>query len=68
MRFPGFPLNPPTGGPARDESLASIIAQHVLPPDPKAPTRPTVPPPTCGTLPPSLPPMLVRPSGSRRKG
>ena len=33
---------------------ASIL-DKVLPPDPKAPSRPTVPPPTCGTLPASLP-------------
>jgi len=31
--------------------LATLLSQF-LPPDPKAPTRPTIPPPTCGTLPP----------------
>jgi len=67
MRFPEIPLNPPRSGPARDDPPASIIG-HFLPPDPKAPTRPTVPPPTCGTLPPELPSVLDWLSGSRRKG
>ena len=31
--------------------LESPLSQF-LPPDPKAPTHPTIPPPTCGTLPP----------------
>ena len=34
---------------------AGSILGRILPPDPKAPPRPTVPPPTCGTLPPQLP-------------
>jgi hypothetical protein len=28
---------------------------RILPPDPTPPTRPTIPPPTCGTLPPTVP-------------
>ena len=70
MRFPKMPLNPLRGGPVRDElreARASIV-DRLLPPDPKAPTRPTVPPPTCGTLPAQLPPVLDRLSGPRRKG
>jgi len=27
---------------------------RILPPDPAPPARPTIPPPTCGTLPPTL--------------
>jgi len=27
---------------------------RILPPDPTPPTRPTIPPPTCGTLPPTI--------------
>ena len=66
MRFPRIPVNPPQGGAARDDLRASIVSQ-LLPPDPKAPTRPTAPPPTCGTLP-AWP--LAKPDvlgGSRRK-
>ena len=50
MRFPDFnvPTNTPT--PAKPSALG-----HILPSDPKAPERPTIPPPTCGTLPPSNP-------------
>jgi hypothetical protein len=28
---------------------------RILPPNPEPPSRPTVPPPTCGTLPPAIP-------------
>ena len=35
-------------------SISSVLGQ-ILPPDPKAPETPTIPPPTCGTLPPSNP-------------
>lgn len=31
------------------------VPDRLLPPDPKAPPRPTVPGPTCGTLPPAFP-------------
>jgi hypothetical protein len=37
--------------PGADASLGSLLSQF-LPSDPPAPTRPTIPPPTCGTLPP----------------
>lgn len=30
----------------------------VLPPNPEPPSRPTIPPPTCGTLPPAIPSVL----------
>lgn len=46
----------------------SSILDHVLPPDPKAPPRPTVPPPTCGTLPPSLPSLSDLLGGTGRIG
>jgi hypothetical protein len=36
---------------SQETPLGSLLSQF-LPPDPKAPTRPTIPPPTCGTLPP----------------
>jgi hypothetical protein len=31
-------------------SISSVLS-GILPPDPKAPETPTIPPPTCGTLP-----------------
>ena len=65
MRFPKIPINPPQRGAARDDSRASIVSQ-LLPPDSKAPTRPTVPPPTCGTLPPWPLPKPDVLGGSRR--
>jgi len=34
------------------------LLERLLPPDPKAPPRPTVPAPTCGTLPPQLPSVI----------
>ena len=37
-----------------EPTVSSILGQ-ILPPDPKAPEKPTIPPPTCGTLPPSSP-------------
>jgi hypothetical protein len=40
---------------AAKSDLGASILDQILPPDPKAPPRPTVPPPTCGTLPPQLP-------------
>jgi hypothetical protein len=33
------------------------VLDHVLPPDPRPPERPTIPPPNCGTLPPKVPPL-----------
>ena len=46
---------------------ASILGR-ILPPDPKAPPRPTVPPPTCGTLPPQLQSLSDLLGGSWRIG
>ena len=46
----GFPINATPPKP----SVSSILGQ-ILPPDPSAPEKPTIPPPTCGTLPPSNP-------------
>ncbi|HUQ80617.1 MAG TPA: hypothetical protein VM076_05760 [Gemmatimonadaceae bacterium] len=40
---------------AAESDAGESILGRILPPDPKAPPRPTVPPPTCGTLPPALP-------------
>jgi hypothetical protein len=55
MRLPGFSLpNVPQGPTAPDVSKPSLL-DRILPPDPRAPERPTIPPPTCGTLPPELP-------------
>jgi len=34
--------------------LGPLPGDSVLPPNPPAPSRPTIPPPTCGTLPPAL--------------
>ena len=52
MRFSDFSfLNNPT---PPKPSVSSILGQ-ILPPDPTAPEKPTIPPPTCGTLPPSNP-------------
>ena len=52
MRFGDFiSLNNPTPSKL---PVSSILGQ-LLPPDPQAPEKPTVPPPTCGTLPPSHP-------------
>lgn len=67
MRFPKIPLDTALNGPRRDRPTVSILEQ-LLPPDPKAPARPTVPPPTCGTLPPALPSVLDRLGGTRRSG
>jgi hypothetical protein len=40
---------------------------HFLPPDPKPPERPTIPPPSCGTLPPQLPLLLEWLGSTKRK-
>ena len=44
------PHQPPSSR-TPEASLGSLLSQ-ILPSDPPAPTRPTIPPPTCGTLPP----------------
>ena len=67
MRLPKIPLDTAPNGPRRDRPTVSILEQ-LLPPDPKAPARPTVPPPTCGTLPPALPSVLDLLGGTRRSG
>ena len=43
---------------SRGDTPATSVVEQVLPPDPKAPSRPTIPPPTCGTLPPAIHPVL----------
>ena len=65
MRLPRIPLDSPRDGPRSDRPSPSIL-EHVLPPDPEPPSRPTVPPPTCGTLPAPLPSLLSWLGGSRR--
>jgi hypothetical protein len=67
MRFPKIPLDPGRHGPRGARPSPSIL-ERVLPPDPKAPTRPTAPPPTCGTLPPRAPSLLRLLGGLRRPG
>jgi len=57
MRFPKSNQPDPLHGAHRDAPSKSFLDQ-LLPPDPKAPPRPTVPAPTCGTLPPQLPSVL----------
>jgi hypothetical protein len=47
MRLPGFIPSIPT-------PEGSLLGK-ILPPNPAPPERPTIPPPTCGTLPPELP-------------
>jgi len=37
------------------KSPFETVLGQILPPNPKPPERPTIPPPTCGTLPPSNP-------------
>jgi len=34
------------------------VPGRILPPDPAPPARPTIPPPTCGTLPPTVSPVI----------
>lgn len=58
MRLPGFNLpNLPSlpKGPASGNASKPSLLDQILPPDPAPPERPTIPPPTCGTLPPKLP-------------
>jgi hypothetical protein len=44
-----FQFNPGPEGRQPDSPVGNI-----LPPDPAPPIRPTIPPPTCGTLPPTI--------------
>ena len=44
--------------PRGKEARPASLVDRLLPPDPKAPPRPTIPPPNCGTLPPALPSAL----------
>lgn len=62
MRFPG--LVPPNPLQTQGDGNSS----RILPPDPKAPERPTIPPPTCGTLPPPVPSLPDLLGGGRRGG
>ena len=60
----GGPMRVPTSIPelfqqaGRGDTPAASVVEQILPPDPKAPSRPTIPPPTCGTLPPATHPVL----------
>ena len=47
MRLTDFLTNP-----IPQKSSASSVLGKILPADPTAPEKPTIPPPTCGTLPP----------------
>lgn len=67
MRFPSFQPNPLSGA-QRGEPRSPSLLDHVLPPDPKPPTRPTIPPDNCGTLPPKFPSLIDRLLGSRKPG
>jgi hypothetical protein len=51
---------------SRGDAPAASVLEHILPPDPKAPPRPTIPPPTCGTLPPPIHPVLQWLGGLKR--
>ena len=50
MRLEDLLQSQPTSGARQPDSLAG----RILPPDPAPPARPTIPPPTCGTLPPTV--------------
>ena len=50
MRLEDFLPSQTTPGARQPDSLPG----RILPQDPAAPTRPTIPPPTCGTLPPAV--------------
>ncbi len=54
MRLPNLPPLSPSPGPLHSTGSITALLDQFLPPDPKAPERPTIPPPTCGTLPPQL--------------
>ena len=64
MRIPGFipPIPTPEGSP-----ISSLLGK-ILPPNPAPPERPTIPPPTCGTLPPELPSLADVFGSSKRPG
>ncbi|MDF2773126.1 MAG: hypothetical protein K0S86_2621 [Geminicoccaceae bacterium] len=65
MKFPN-PFQPDSrssGDPVKPPS----ILDRVLPPDPPAPTRPTIPPPPCGTLPAPVSPLPQSLGGRKRK-
>ena len=50
MRLEDLLQSHPTLGARQPDSLLG----RILPPDPAPPARPTIPPPTCGTLPPTV--------------
>jgi len=51
---------------SRGDKPAASVVEQILPSDPNAPSRPTIPPPTCGTLPPAVHPMLQWLAGIKR--
>jgi hypothetical protein len=55
MRLPNLTGSNSSPGPRHSSGSITTLLDQFLPPDPKAPERPTIPPPTCGTLPPQLP-------------
>lgn len=67
MRLPGLNLPHWPRTPHPGSASVPSLLDKILPPDPAPPERPTIPPPTCGTLPPSLPalPDLL---GDRKRG
>jgi len=50
MRLEDLIQSQPGQGVHQPDSLPG----RILPPDPAPPTRPSIPPPTCGTLPPTI--------------
>ncbi len=50
MRLEDLLPSQTTPGARQPDSLPG----RILPPDPAPPARPTIPPPTCGTLPPAV--------------
>ena len=50
MRLEDLLQSQTTPGARQPDSLAG----RILPPDPAPPARPTIPPPSCGTLPPTV--------------
>lgn len=50
MRLEDLVPSQTTSGARQPDSLPG----RILPPDPAPPARPTIPPPTCGTLPPGV--------------
>ena len=53
MRLSDFSFS--SSGPTPPKPSISSLLEQILPADPKAPEKPTIPPPTCGTLPPANP-------------